>query len=231
MASLAVFVVWLRRPSKNDPRTDPFYELGSFGLTGCHGHNLLYPPSAKRRLSGARLAFVQGGKDGVRLICLTPPVNVVSHSPHRAEAYWNAKAYRYLKYSHAPIVTDIPELAEMIHAVDRKTAQAKFASKFRSRAKPLPSVVAEALEKKYIKACRSKDGWASRYEETLPILLSATVVERFRKKRRNELLRKAQAAGPWKTGRRRKRSSCGGRSNCRSVGERPGGCPPVVPRN
>ena len=34
-----VFIVHLRRPKKNDPeemRSDPFWEFGSFGCTGCH---------------------------------------------------------------------------------------------------------------------------------------------------------------------------------------------------
>jgi hypothetical protein len=38
-----VFVVMLRRPRKNDRRSDPFWEFGSFGCTGCHGKNLLHP--------------------------------------------------------------------------------------------------------------------------------------------------------------------------------------------
>ncbi len=53
-----VFVVMLRQPRRadsNEMRTDPFWEFGSFGLTGCHQRNLLHPKRAGE-LSGARLA-------------------------------------------------------------------------------------------------------------------------------------------------------------------------------
>lgn len=45
------------------------------GTTGCHSHNLLDPKNAGN-LVGARLAFVQGGKLGARLVLLTPPITV-----------------------------------------------------------------------------------------------------------------------------------------------------------
>jgi hypothetical protein len=54
----------LRRPRKNDRRTDPFWELGSFGCSGCHGKNLLHPKNCQIS-NGDRLAFVQGGKGGL----------------------------------------------------------------------------------------------------------------------------------------------------------------------
>jgi hypothetical protein len=61
----------LRRPGKNDRRTDPFWEFGSFGCTGCHEKNLLHPMNCQIR-NGDRLAFVQGGKCGLRLLLVTP---------------------------------------------------------------------------------------------------------------------------------------------------------------
>ena len=72
-----VIIVMLRRPRKNDPRKDPFFEYGSFGLTGCHRTNLL----ANKAAAGCRLAFAQGGPSGFRLVmlrgreCISRPVN------------------------------------------------------------------------------------------------------------------------------------------------------------
>ena len=171
-----VFVVLLRRPGKNDPRTDPFYEFGSFGLTGCHRRNLLHPRMAKRRLEGARMAFVQGGDGGARLICLTPPVTVLSHSKDgqgqdtRIEVCWNKDdpAARFFKYDSAPIITDIGDLAEMIKGVARPTPQAKLSSKFRSSTTPLPPHVADALVSIHSDSIQKAVEFADRYEDTLP---------------------------------------------------------------
>ena len=65
-------------------RTDPLYEFGSFGLTGCHRTNLLVDHAA----AGARLAFTQGGDLGFRLVMLTPPIDVRSLATVR-EAFWS----------------------------------------------------------------------------------------------------------------------------------------------
>src|ERR1035438_6995686 len=68
LAEQNVFIVHLRRPkSKCDPRSDPFWEFGSFGMTGCHASNLMNPRNAQN-LECARLAFVQGGPKGMRLV-------------------------------------------------------------------------------------------------------------------------------------------------------------------
>ena len=74
--ALRVFLVHLRRPGRDDLRADPFYEFGSFGCTTCHYTNLLHQNHAEE-LKGARLAFVQGGKLGSRLVFLTPPIREV----------------------------------------------------------------------------------------------------------------------------------------------------------
>jgi hypothetical protein len=68
----------LRRPRKDDPRTDPFWEFGSFGCTGCHGNNLLHPKNCQIR-NGDRLAFVQGG-NLAPLPLVTPPVERFDHA-------------------------------------------------------------------------------------------------------------------------------------------------------
>lgn len=81
--SAPVIIVHLRRPRSGDKRTDPLYEFGSFGLTGCHRNNLL----ADRAAAGARLAFAQGGDLGFRLVMLTPIVDVRQLADRR-EAFW-----------------------------------------------------------------------------------------------------------------------------------------------
>jgi hypothetical protein len=198
MSRADVFVVMLRRPRRSDPRSDPYYEFGSFGLTGCHSRNLLNPRKARTRLARARLAFVQGGNLGVRLICLTPPVTVVIHPVNRVEVRWKKQGrhFRFLKYDGAPEITRIPALEKLIRAVDRTTMAAKFSSVFRSRTTPLPAEVAAGLELSFSKACRSPEHLATRYEETLPILVDDNFVERNRKQKRREHLRTAIKARP-----------------------------------
>ena len=85
--STQVFIVMLRRPLKNDRRSDPFWEFGSFGCTGCHGKNLLHPKNCQIR-NGDRLAFVQGGKSGLRLLLVTPPVQCIKYPIARIEVRW-----------------------------------------------------------------------------------------------------------------------------------------------
>ena len=60
-----LFIVLLRRPKSEagEMRSDPFWEYGSFGLTGCHSKNLLSLRNMDN-LNYGRLAFVQGGKEG-----------------------------------------------------------------------------------------------------------------------------------------------------------------------
>ena len=87
-----VHIVLLRRPksAKEDPResrSDPFWEFGSFGCTGCHGGNILHPRNADE-IAGGRLAFAQGGDNGFRLVYLTPAVTVhPGGRPRRTDAF------------------------------------------------------------------------------------------------------------------------------------------------
>src|SRR3977135_3629176 len=100
-----VFVVMLRKPRRadfNEMRTDPFWEFGSFGLTGCHQRNLLHPKRAGE-LTGARLAFVQGGDQASRLVFLSPPVEAIAYAD-RTEVRWQtAPPFRY---ETAPTIVD-----------------------------------------------------------------------------------------------------------------------------
>jgi hypothetical protein len=79
-----------------------------------------------------------------------------------------------LKYSAAPTIidnngrTDTPAIFREIRDVNRPTPVAKFASKFRSRRKPVEFQLAEEFEKAYL-ACRLTEGAiASFYDEALP---------------------------------------------------------------
>jgi hypothetical protein len=61
--SAPVVLVLLRRPNRSNPRemrSDPFWEFGSFGCTGCHTTNLMNIRRADE-LAGVRFGFAQGG--------------------------------------------------------------------------------------------------------------------------------------------------------------------------
>jgi hypothetical protein len=176
-----VFIVLLRRPRKNDPRTDPFWEFGSFGCTGCHGKNLLHPKNCQIR-NGDHLAFVQGGQLGPRLLLITPPVKRVDHSggsrKGRVELRWDS-GQKPFRYDRAPSLLEslapgnpglFPRLADSLARTNRSTIDAKLASRFRARAKPLESELARELETGFNVALKKaeKSDFIARYEEALP---------------------------------------------------------------
>lgn len=178
-----VFVVMLRRPRVGDSRSDPYYEFGSFGLTGCHSKNLLHPERAQERLNNSRLAFVQGGDKGLRLICLTPPVTVVRHPGNKIEVLWrkSSRRYQFLRYDSGVEILEIPGVERIIAKVNRSKPMAKFSSKFRTSVKPLDENISKALEKEYRKACQSTNRLASRYDEALPKPIDDKYLEKNRK--------------------------------------------------
>ena len=140
-----VIVVMLRQPSSaQDCRTDPLYEFGSFGLTDCHNRNLLLDESA----TGARLAFVQGGRGEVRLVMVTPPVKVVDHG-RRREAQWEGQMP--LRFSEAPILINnagqsaVQGFLKFLEGSSCRTPTLAFSSAFRSRKKPLDTALAAEL--------------------------------------------------------------------------------------
>jgi len=150
--SARLFIVFLRRPEKGDRRTDPFWEFGSFGCTGCHHNNLLTPK--KRHLeTGDRLAFVQGGPQGCKLLLITPPVKREDHGSKRVEILWHKSAKPFCYASpHAPVLTKpetkntvLVELGKLVNKANRSTASAKLASHFRSRCQPLDAKAAQEL--------------------------------------------------------------------------------------
>ena len=178
MSESSVFLVLLRRPRslRTDPtemRSDPYWEFGSFGITGCHARNLMNPKKAAR-LSGARLAFAQGGPLGFRLVYLTPPVRVVPY-PYLIETTWQPHEMP-LCYKDAPTLADnrapanFPLLEASLRCGKRSTPEGQFASQFRSRATSIGPEIAEELIRIY-SAMRGKASTsviASTYVDALP---------------------------------------------------------------
>src|SRR5205823_2711370 len=175
------FIVMLRRLRKNDPRTDPFWEFGSFGCTGCHGKNLLHPKNCQIR-NVDRLAFVQGGQIGSRLLLVTQPVERFDHaggSPKgRVELRWNS-VRKLFRYDRAPSLFEspapgqvglFPRLTESLAHTNRSTIDAKFASRFRARTSPVEAELAHELETGFnacVKRAEESD-FITRYEAALP---------------------------------------------------------------
>lgn len=179
--SARLFIVMLRRPRKNDARTDPFWEFGSFGCTGCHSKNLLHPKNCQIG-DGDKLAFVQGGHLGSRLLLVTPAIARVDHAgggpKGRVELRWDAsqKPFRYdcapsLFESPAPGRPGLfPRLAETVSNTNRSTVDAKLASRFRARRTPVKPELAEEMEAGFnaaVSAAKPSD-FIKKYAQALP---------------------------------------------------------------
>jgi hypothetical protein len=189
-------------------RSDPFWEFGSFDCTGCHRRNLLSPRRAKE-LEGKRLAFAQGGPNGIRLVHLTPSISVVHHSIGCELRWWPHEMP--LKYSAAPTiidnreVTDTPAILRALGGVRRSTPVAKFASKFRSRREPVELDLAEEFERAY-RAHRLLEGAiAESYDEALPF--PPPMVDRRRDETYRALVAQLQASDEFTRVRNRPSSS------------------------
>ena len=144
------FFVFLRRPkSLDDGRDDPFWEFGSFGTTGCHGHNLLHPNRSSPGI-GDQLVFLQGGTHEVRVVGITPPLIerkklMIGKQTPIIELRWD-KTYQPLRYDKAPVLinnrgkTDFPVIGGDIRRQpgNRSTLCGAVASRFRSRGTALP---------------------------------------------------------------------------------------------
>jgi hypothetical protein len=151
MTQSKVIIVQLRRPQRHDPkemRTDPLWEFGSFGCTRCHRHNLM-SPNKLYLLKGARLGFAQGGDEGMRLVHLTPPVEIIHHGDY-GEATWRPISMPF-KYTEAPLLidndgySDFPLLRQLIAETDCPSWMAKFSSRFRARRTPLEYAPAQEV--------------------------------------------------------------------------------------
>jgi len=194
-----VILVMLRQPrSSEDPRTDPLFEFGSFGLTRCHNGNLLKGDAAH----GARLGFVQGGPGQMRLVMLTPPVQVVHHRGGVSEATWSP-ARPPLRFDQAPLLasadgrSDVRGMVAELRGGARSTLSAQLASNFRSRVRPLRPELAAAVVEAWERASARRGASAERYDEALPAPLGAPDGDRERTWRR--LLREAGAPRPGAT--------------------------------
>jgi hypothetical protein len=176
MAEPKVIIVVLRRPNLACPdemRTDPLWEFGSFGCTRCHTRNLMNPRKI-HLLRGARLAFAQGGYEGFKLVHLTPPIEVISHSDF-AEAKWSPVNMPF-KYAKAPLLihnsgsSDFPRVRRFIERANCSSWEAKFACKFRARRAALDTDIAEEIIEVFEQKANTKraDLFASTYIEALP---------------------------------------------------------------
>jgi hypothetical protein len=173
-----IVVVILRLPrgktvDPNEMRTDPLWEFGSFGCTGCHRKNLMNP-SKLAELNGARLAFAQNGPLGFKLVHLTPPVSIRDHLSF-GEAKWSPVEMP-LSYASAPTLvnnfgmSDVPHLLTMLRGVRRSSPVARFASKFRARRVPLPRLIGEQMAAVYDRVRSNGGVVAQSYVDALPWL-------------------------------------------------------------
>lgn len=186
-----VLVALLRQPHMERPtemRSDPFWEFGSFGLTGCHKTNLMHPKKV-HELKGARIAFVQGGDAGFKLVYLTPPVTPIPYSD-RSEIRWEVSGETGtnmpFRYEQAPFIistageSDVPEIVQIFENVRRNGWMGRFASKFRTRREPLPDACAAQLIRVWnarIRKAKAGD-FARIYTDALPYNPPKTDFER-----------------------------------------------------
>lgn len=196
-----VILVMLRRPRYGDPnemRTDPLWEFGSFGCTGCHHANLMNPAKLSD-LHGARFGFAQNGPQGIKLIHLTPPIRTLHHGSF-GEAKWSP-AKMPLTYISAPTLvnnlghSDVPLIMNMLSGVRRGSPVARFTSKFRSRREPLPPPIGDQVIAVYERT-RSEGGSGSvarSYVDALPY--TPPRVDSDREATYHRLLRNSAIAG------------------------------------
>lgn len=180
-----VYVVMLRPPKEKyenplDMRSDPFWHCGSFGLTGCHGRNLLHTNSIDR-LIGQRVAFIQGGRGDkfpMRVVYLTPPIQATQKHSFMNEINWDPAVGLPFKYSKAPLFidqqgnTDFPFVLEMVGGVKRDRWKGKTGSKFRSYSRPLKQEFAEQMITNYEAhlAKASAEDFITHYTDALPYI-------------------------------------------------------------
>jgi len=195
MAAPKVFFVHLRRPGSHDPRTDPLYEFGSFGCTKCHCSNLFHPRHAED-LNGSRLAFVQGGNDGSRLVFLTPPITVRVWAEN-CEACWTPAEMPF-KYCEAPVLvandgrTDFPLVKAFANRADRSTLEGRLSSRIRALSSPLKADMAAQVISVYEQHRKENGGSviAEHYYDALPYF---TEIDRNRQATYRRLIRELRA--------------------------------------
>src|SRR5437660_8593481 len=128
-------------------------------------------PKRCSELNGIRLAFVQGGPGGFRLVHVTQPIAIRNHGSV-CEAKW--RPAMPLAYANAPIVannegyTDIRLLRDATRRVRRHTPVSRFASGFRSRRQPLSNDVAAQVIATYKRFRARRSNVAKTYQEAMP---------------------------------------------------------------
>ncbi len=163
---MSIYFIFLRQPKdREDRRNDPFWEFGSFGRTGCHHANLLRPDRCPIQ-AGDRLAFIQGGRRGLCLVGLTPPLHEVrvvacegrdcdarccQGGQRVLECRWD-NSYRPLKYSEAPLFMDnhghsqFAGASALAAGVARSTPVARISSRLRASKTPASPALAAEVE-------------------------------------------------------------------------------------
>lgn len=175
-----VIIVHLRRPRSKtnrpkESRDDPFWEFGSFGITTCHSKNLMHPRNVES-LNGVHFAFAQGGKEGTKLVHLTPPVKIIKHTD-RMEAVWSPAEMPF-RYCDAPMLvstsskSDFPLLESTLRAGSCSTLVGQFSSNFRSRTSCLDPALADELMRGYtrLRKLAPRSALAVCYSDALPWL-------------------------------------------------------------
>ncbi len=169
-----VILVMLRQPKRSRPkekRTDPLWEFGSFGCTKCHRGNVMNPKKLAE-LNGMRLGFAQNGHLGIKLVHVTPPVETRRHGTF-GEANWSPPDMP-LTYASAPLLidndgkSDIPELWEEISDARRRSAVARFSSKFRSRRRPLDAALGQKILRLYERFRQTPGCVSESYVDAMP---------------------------------------------------------------
>lgn len=188
-----VVIVVLRQPTNkpSETRADPYWEFGSFGITTCHSRNILNHKKITER-KGIRLAFSQGGKDGFKLVHLTPPIIIKMHNKS-CEAKWEPIEMPF-HYQDAPLLinnngkSSLPLLKQAIAGARCKSWMQKFSSCFRSRCEPLDNGIASEILSVYEKGASEINMRASSYIDALPY--PPPKIETDRKKAYDEKVKK-----------------------------------------
>ena len=152
-------------------RIDPFWETGSFGLTGCHKCNLLHPKN-RLQLKDSDIGFVQGGPDGMKLVHLVNLYDAKDFSD-RLELNWDPSVSD-MPFTYSNGITlinnngesDIKGFKQSLQNVNRNTWIARFASAFRSRSAPLDKELARSVRQTFRRFSRRKR--ANSYVDAMP---------------------------------------------------------------
>ena len=181
-----LIIVVLRQPrtsDKNESRSDPFWEFGSFGTTGCHSYNLMNKRN-EDHVNGSQFAFVQGGQDGVKLVLITP--NIIANTKREfMEAVWGPPKMPLI-YSKAPLIinkdgkSDFILLRNEILKHKKQSNIQKFTSAFRSRVGEVDQEISEEMLNVFNKFYKDKNNIAKHYEEALPYIPNCVDNNRFK---------------------------------------------------